>query len=324
MGTSLQLVPLLEPIRPEMEQVESLFIEALAGVEEPLSSMLRPSLGGGKRLRPALVVLIGRMFDQPAAPFRSLAAAMDMLHAATLIHDDVVDGASMRRGQETLHTRWPAGATVLAGDYLLGQSTSLIADLGHPRILKLFGIVLRTMCAGEIRQMAVTRGRHRDQEDYYRSIEAKTASLFATSTEMAGILAGAEELQVVALRRFGRELGMAFQIVDDVLDLTGDAVQLGKPIGSDLRHGLITLPILRHLERMEDDVHVNAVLSGRRDEEHVRAAIAAVRASGAIEISLAEARAHARRSQEALAPLPDNTPRQLLHSLVEYIVERNR
>ena len=128
----------------------------------------------------------------------------------------------------------------------------------------------------------------------------------------------------MALRRFGRELGMAFQIVDDVLDLTGDEVQLGKPIGSDLRHGLITLPILRYLERMEDDVHVNAVLSGRRDEEHVRAAIAAVRASGAIEISLAEARAHAGRSQEALAPLPDNTPRQLLHSLAEYIVERKR
>jgi len=248
----------------------------------------------------------------------------------------------LRRGRETLHTVWPAGATVLAGDYLLGQATLLIAELEHARILKVFAQVLCTMCAGEIRRMFVTRkkqshsraaveqtalgstGGQWGREDYYRSIEAKTASLFASAAEMAGILARAGEVQIAALRRFGRELGMAFQIVDDVLDLTSDETQLGKSAGSDLRQGLITLPILCYLERVEDDTPVNAVLSGQQGGEHVRAAIEAVCSSGAIEASLAEARAHARRSQEALATLPDNDSRRTLCSLAEYVVERRR
>lgn len=314
---------MLEPIRPQMERVEQLLRETPAEVEEPLRSMLRRALSGGKRLRPALVVLVGRMFASPTAPFHSLAAAVEMLHTATLIHDDLVDEAPLRRGRKTLHTVWPAGATVLAGDYLLARAASLIAELDCPRILRVFAETLCTMCAGEIRQTFATTGRP-CREDYYRSIEAKTASLCAAATEMAGVLARAGEPQINALRRFGRELGIAFQIVDDVLDFIGDEARLGKPAGSDLRQGLITLPILCYLERAEDDTPVRAVLSGQRDEEHVRAAMEAVRSSGAIEASLAEARIHARRSQEALATLPDNAPRQMLCSLAEYVVERRR
>jgi len=349
MSPARPLIPLLESIRPELERVECLLHETAATVEAPLNSLLRRSLDGGKHLRPALVILIGRIFASPIPPFHRLAAAVEMVHAATLIHDDVVDEASLRRGREALHRTWPAGATVLAGDYLLGQAISLMADLEHPRILKVFAATLCTMCAGEIRQTLVTRGQHRlrraprperldrarrslgakaqqrgRREDYYRSIEAKTASLFAGSTEMAGILAGAGEPQLAALRRFGRELGMAFQIVDDVLDFTGDEAQLGKPAGGDLRQGLITLPTLCYLEGVENDGLVNAVLSGQRDEEHVRAAIEAVCASGAIEASLAEARAYARQSQDALILLPDNASRQILRSLADYAVERGR
>jgi len=162
------------------------------------------------------------------------------------------------------------------------------------------------------------------REDYYRSIEAKTASLCAAATEMAGILAGAGESQIAGLRHFGRELGMAFQIADDVLDFIGDETQLGKPAGSDLRQGLTTLPTLCYLERVEDGAPVYAVLFGQRETEHVRAAIAAVCSSGAIEAALAEARAHARRSQDALVTLPNNVSRQTLCSLAEYVVERRR
>jgi geranylgeranyl pyrophosphate synthase len=305
-----------------MERVGCLLNETLTAVDEPLSCMLRRSLDGGKQVRPALVMLVGQMFAAPHALFHSLAAAVDMLHAATLIHDDLVDGASLRRGRQTLHTTWPAGATVLAGDYLLGRATSLIAELEHPRIFKVFGETLCTMCTGEIKRMLATEGEHDRRQDYYRSVEAKTASLFAASTEMAGILAGAGEQQIVALRRFGRELGMAFQIVDDVLDFDGNEAQLGKPAGSDLRQGLATLPILYYLEMAEDGGAVNAVLAGRRDEKLVRAAIEAVHSSGAIEASLAEARAYAGRSQEALTSLPDGVSRQTLHTLAEYVVGR--
>jgi octaprenyl-diphosphate synthase len=317
----MKLIPLLEPIRPQMEQVERLLHDTLAEVEEPLSSRLRHSLDGGKRLRPALVILSGRMFAPTTEPFYSLAAAVDMLHTATLIHDDLLDESPLRRGHKTLHTIWPAVATVLAGDYLLGQAISLIADLEHPRIFKVFGKTLCTLCAGEIRRV-VAKGEHNRREDYYCSIEAKTASLFAASTEMAGILAGAGEMQIAALRRFGQELGMAFQIVDDALDFIGDEVQLGKPAGSDFRQGVITLPVLCYLERVEDDGPVHAVLSGQRDDEHVQAAIEAIRSSGAIEASLAEARVFVRRSHEALATLPDNAWHQMLCSLADYAVDR--
>jgi geranylgeranyl pyrophosphate synthase len=352
MKTPLQLIPLFEPIRPQLERVERLLHETLAKVEEPISSRLRHSLDGGKRLRPALVILIGRMFASSApppippigrrtsGPFHTLAAVVEMLHTATLIHDDLVDEAPLRRGRKTLHTVWPARATVLAGDYLLARAVSLIAELEYPYILKVLAETLCTMCAGEIRQI-VTREKYSHsraaveqtalvstgqwgREDYYRSIEAKTASLCAAATEMAGILAGAGEPQIAALRRFGRELGVAFQIVDDVLDFVGDEAQLGKPAGSDLRQGLVTLPILCYLERVEDGAPVNGVLSGQRDDEHVRAAIEAVCSSGAIEATMAEARAHARRSQETLATLPDNDSRHTLFSLAEYVVERRR
>ena len=324
MRTSSQLIPLLEPIRPQIEQVERLLHEKLAKVEEPLSSMLRRSLGGGKQLRPALVILAGQTFAPSTAPLHSLAAAVEMLHAATLIHDDLLDEAPLRRGRGTLHTIWPTAATVLAGDYLLGQATSLIAELESPRIAKVFGELLCTICAGEIRRILITTEKRFCREDYYRGIEAKTASLFAAATEMAGILAGVGESQITVLRRFSRELGMAFQITDDVLDFIGNETQLGKPAGNDLRQGLVTLPVLYYLESVEDDTLVSVVLSGQRDEEHVQAAIEAVCSSGAIEDSLAEARIHARRSQEALATLPDSTPRQMLCSLVEHVVQRRR
>jgi heptaprenyl diphosphate synthase len=180
------------------------------------------------------------------------------------------------------------------------------------------------MCAGEIREVLVTRGKHDGRQEYARNIEAKTAALFAASMEMGGLLAGAEEGQVAALRRFGREFGMAFQIVDDVLDLSGDEAQLGKPAGSDLRQGLVTLPVLCYLERAERETLVNGVLAGERDEEQVRAAIGAIRGSGAIEAALEEARAYVGRSQEALAGLPDNAARRTLGALAEYVVERER
>ena len=323
MKPELQLIPPLEPIRPEMERVECLLHEMLSNVEEPLKSMLQHLTDGGKRMRPALVILGGRMFAPSTAPFHVLGTAVEMLHTATLIHDDLVDDADLRRGQKTLHSICPAGVTVLTGDYLLARSVSLVAELDSCRVVKVFAETLCTLCAGEIRQMCATKGRNICREGYYLSIEAKTASLFSASLEMAGILAGAAARHVAALRRFGRELGIAFQIMDDVLDFTSDEERLGKPAGSDLRQGLVTLPTLCYLEKAMGGTAVNAVLSGQRDEEHVRAAMEAVRISGAIELSLAEARDHARRSKDALADLPDNPSSQMLSSLAEFVVERS-
>lgn len=308
-----------------MEGVQQVLHGSFAAMEQPFQDELRSRLGGGKRLRAALVILTGRLFAAPPAPFHTLAAAVEMLHAATLIHDDVVDDAALRRNQAALHTVWPVGATVLAGDYLLARSASLVAELGHPPLLKIFGEALCTMAAGEIQQMFPgADDPHDPRQRYDRSIEAKTASLFAAATQMAAILARAPAAQADALRQFGRDLGMAFQMVDDVLDSVADDAALGKPGGSDLRQGLLTLPILLYLEQATDDRAVRSVLAGQRDEQHVAAALAAIRSSAAIPAALEEARGRARRAQEALLTLPDRPPRHTLAALADYVVARGR
>jgi geranylgeranyl pyrophosphate synthase len=320
----VQVIPLLESIRPDLEQVMRLLHETLAQVGEPLGSQLRASVGGGKCIRPALVLLVGRLFPTQAAPFHKLAAAVEVLHAATLIHDDLVDGAALRRGRETLHTSWSAGVTVLVGDALLAQTAALVAELGHPRILGVFADALRAMSTGEIEQLLTAGKAQCGREEYYRRIEAKTAALCAAATEMAGILAQAGEAQVAALHRFGWKLGVAFQIIDDVLDFIGDEAQLGKPAGSDLRQGLVTLPVICHLEQAGDDAAVEVVLAGQKDEARVQAAIEAIRASGAVEAALKEARAHVRQAREALMHVPGSDSRQMLLALANYVVERKR
>jgi geranylgeranyl pyrophosphate synthase len=320
----MQVIPLLEPIRPDLEQVMRLLHETLVQVGEPLESELRASVGGGKCIRPALVILVGRLFSTQAAPFHKLAAAVEVLHTATLIHDDLVDGAALRRGRETLHTAWSAGVTVLIGDALLAQTAALVAELGRPRILGVFADALRAMSTGEIEQLLAAGKARCSREGYYRRIEAKTAALCAAATEMTGILARAGEAQVAALRRFGWELGIAFQIVDDVLDFVGDEAQLGKPAGSDLRQGLVTLPVICHLEQARDDAAVKVVLAGQKDEVCMQAAIEAIRASGAVEVALGEARAHVRQAREALACVPNSDSRRTLLALADYVVERER
>lgn len=317
-----RLTALLEPIRPDLEQVERLLNETVKDLEEPLRSMLDQTLSTGKRIRPALVILIGRMFKTPAPQLYNLAAAVEIVHSATLIHDDVVDKAQLRRGRKTLHAVWPISATVLAGDYLLARSVALIAELNDPRILKVLAETVGTICAGEIRYQFNAKERTHHREAYYKSIEAKTASLFAATAEMTCILAHAEEIYITALRAFGRELGIAFQIVDDVLDLIGEEIQLGKPPGSDLRQGIITLPILYYIEKEKNDDLINAILAGQCEEVSVHAVIKAIRSSGAIEDALAEAQTYAQRSQAALRDLPNNESRRILHRLADYVVER--
>jgi geranylgeranyl pyrophosphate synthase len=314
----------LEPIRPDLERVVHLLCETAAKIDEPLGTKLRSLVGVGKCMRPALVLLVGKLFSAPLERFYTLAASVEMLHTATLIHDDLVDGASLRRGRETLHTTLPVHTAVLAGDVLLAQAISLVADLGCPRILRVFAEALCVMSAGEATQILAPAAKQGSREAYYRRVGAKTSSFCGAAMEMASILAGASESQVAILRRFGWELGIAFQIADDALDFVGDEAQLGKPAGNDLRQGIVTLPVICYLEQAADDTFVSAVLAGQRDAEHVRTAVEVIRASGSIEAALAEARAHAEGAQQTLTSLPENGARRTLHALAEYAVRRER
>jgi geranylgeranyl pyrophosphate synthase len=273
-------------------------------------------------MRPAVVLLVARLYDRDSDPFVQLAAALEMLHTATLIHDDVIDRAALRRGHRTLHKQWSTKAAVLAGDYLLAESVSMTATLAIPRLVQILAQALRAMCAGEIRQSL----RHRLPSDmrqaYYETIQAKSASLFAAGAEMASHLAQANPAQVAALRDFGWELGIAFQMTDDILDMTGAAGELGKDAAADLRQGLITLPTLVYLETAHDTRAVQSVLDGQRDPEQVSAAIEAIISSGALQAASEEVCAHVARGRLALQTLPQNAWRQLLDDLLAFVIQR--
>lgn len=262
------------------------------------------------------------MFGRSGEPYLKLAASIKMLHTATLIHDDLLDRAPLRWGRETYHTIWPVNATVLAGDYLLARAVSMVASLENPRILRIISDTFCSMWSGEIRQTFGIDWRNGGMAEYLRVIEAKTASLFSASSQMSSIPSGAGEDQIEAPRIYGRELGLAFQVVDDVLDLLPYEAEPDKPVESDLRQGLITLPAILYLENGGDEALINAVVSSNADENDLQSAIKAIRSSGAIEATMDEARVHAGRAKEALDLFPGCVDRQILLSLAEYVVDR--
>lgn len=279
---------------------------------------------GGKRVRPALALLVSRIYPSEQEQILALAASVELLHTATLVHDDLIDGALLRRGNPTLNASWSSGATVLTGDYLYARAADLTAQIEHMRVMRLFAHTLMVICNGEVKQMFDKRIRL-DRQQYYERIYAKTAALFAVSTEAAGMLGNAPDPIVDALREYGKLLGMAFQIVDDVLDFIGDEEKMGKPAGSDLQAGLITLPTLYFLEQNADHELVNRISNnGRLNNTLVQAAVKTVRESGAIEAALDEARQFVRRSQTALQALPPSEYRDALWELSDFCIDRNR
>jgi geranylgeranyl pyrophosphate synthase len=279
---------------------------------------------GGKRLRPALALLVGHIYPTKLEKIANLAAAIEMLHTATLVHDDLIDGALLRRGNPTLNATWTPSATVLTGDFLFARAADLAAQTNDVRVLRLFAQTLMVICSGEINQM-FDRHANLSREQYYKRIYAKTAALFAVATEAASVLGRASEPATSALRDFGEHLGMAFQIVDDVLDFVGDEERMGKPVGSDLRAGLVTSPTLWFLEQYASHDLINDILNnGRKDDASIQTAVHSIRESGAIEASLDEARCFVQGSQTALEILPPSVFRDALWELSDFVVERNR
>jgi len=308
----------LARVEVKLREYPRLEYEVLTAATEHLLS------SGGKRIRPALVILSSRLYSAEInAQVISLAAAVEMLHTASLVHDDLIDGALLRRGIPTLNAAWTPGATILTGDYLFARAADLAAQSGNLRVMRIFADTLMTICTGELKQQFSDLETRAKREDYYARIYAKTASLISLATEAAGVLARATEEQVTALREYGHNLGMAFQVVDDVLDFVGDETHLGKPVGSDLRQGLITLPTLCYLERYPtDELMLRILRNGRGSDQDIRQAVIAIRESGAIETALEEARSFARRSKAALEQLPAGPPRRSMQNLTDFVVQR--
>lgn len=277
---------------------------------------------GGKRVRPTLSLLVGNMLDAPLEKLVTLGAAVELLHTATLVHDDLIDGALLRRGMSTLNARWSPPATVLTGDFLFARAAKLAAETDHLPLMKLFSETLAVIVNGELTQMFTSRGLI-NRENYYKRIYAKTASLFEMTSRAAAMVSPADEAVIEAMRVFGYEIGMAFQIVDDILDFNGDQNAVGKPLGSDLLNGLVTLPAIYYAEANPNDADVQSLPNGGwTNNEHMTRLVENIRQSDASKQAMREAEAHVERALTALAPMPACAERDALENLARYIVDR--
>jgi len=311
------------PIEDDLGKVEALLQEHPPEEHEAISLAVDHLVGGGgKRLRPLLVLLSARLCAAPMDEAVLAAAAAEMLHTATLVHDDLIDGSLIRRGVETLNASWTPAATILTGDYAFARSAYLIASTNNTRLTRRFAETLMVICNGEIRQMFEAQPGRDAVAEYEERIYAKTASLIALSAEAGAMLAHAQEADEKALRTYGEQIGTAFQIVDDVLDFVAEEETLGKPVGSDLRQGLATLPTLFYLEAKPGPSPVRQVLDGDRTEGLVDEAVQAVLTSPAIEQALTRANQHTDRAKQALAGFANTPYRTALLELAEFTVNR--
>ena len=277
---------------------------------------------GGKRVRPTLGLLVGNMLGAEEARLITLGAAVELLHTATLVHDDLIDGALLRRGIPTLNARWSPPATVLTGDFLFARAAKLAAETDHLPLMKAFSETLAIIVNGELTQMFSSRGLI-ERDNYYKRIYAKTASLFEMTSRAAAMVSPVDEDLIESMRDFGYQIGMAFQVVDDILDFNGDQAAVGKPVGSDLLNGLVTLPAIYYAESHPNDPDVQSLPNGGwTHAENMTRLIENIRQSNAIERSMQEASQFVDRALARLEPLQPGVEREALESLAKYIVDR--
>lgn len=310
-----------EVVEADLKQVTAKIREVSFLNNQLLDASLNMILSaGGKRMRPALAILVGRACDAPYEKLLSVAASIELLHTATLVHDDVVDEATERRGAPTLHTRLPLGVTVLTGDFLFAQSAALAAEAENVRVVQVFAQTLVSICRGEILQ-AQTRWQIPDLDTYMQRIYGKTAALFEAAALSSAILSDLPESSIQAFGKFGREFGLAFQMVDDALDFVASSEKLGKPAGHDLRQGYITLPVINYLEQTGGQP--DELLAQIRDEAGAETIINAIRQGGAAREALAVARQHIVNAESLLADLPWTPALDVLVDLAQYVVSRD-
>ncbi len=315
-------------VGPQLGDVEHV-IRACARVPDiPLLEevLLGVLTAPAKRLRPALALLVSQIVGGRPDHVVKLAAATEVLHSATLVHDDIVDSAAERRGRPAVHVTWSQKIAVLAGDYLFAAAADLVAQLDRPAIVRLFAAVIHDMSRSEFVTPSFDGDSDLAHRQYLQKIGHKTASLFALACDAPAAVADAPSDERAALRELGWSLGMSFQITDDILDIRGSVAETGKPVGTDLRAGVITLPVILYLrEDLSGDGPVRAVLSGHSaDDPDVARALDTVIASGAVDQAADIARGYAARARSALTRVREGPARDSLEAFVQHATERSR
>jgi octaprenyl-diphosphate synthase len=323
------LAEIFEPVREQLARVEREFTRHLESRVELIPQMGKyVQMSGGKRVRPAVLLMASRLCGYTGDRAILNAAVVEFIHTATLVHDDIIDGAETRRGRLTAHSRWGSDITVLLGDYLYIRSMAMALTQDTLEVVRLLCDVTLRMIEGELYQLTKTGDAAITEEEHLEIIRRKTAFLFSGCAEIGAALGTATPEQRGALRDYGFDLGIAFQIVDDVLDYMADASALGKPLGGDLREGKVTLPVILLLQRSGPEVAAliqSVIAEGTVTPEDWRKIQDLLRREGAIEAAFERAVTYATRAkQHLLAAFPPSVERDGLIALTDYVVSRDR
>jgi len=320
----VQVVSIYEPVQEGLDRVkeklESLSTDSAPFLVELIDHALEPL---GKRIRPAITFLASNFHPHNNGHIiETMASAVELLHIATLIHDDTVDGSDTRRGKATISSIWGRNAAVLIGDYLFAASATFVCDTGNIRVIRRFSETIMDLSSGQLNEMVVSYDPDQSREHYIERINRKTASLFMTAGMTGAILSQAPETIVQALKDYSQNLGTAFQIVDDILDLEGTSEEVGKPVRNDLTQGILTLPGIMAVERYPGNNPISVLFRNPDDNDSLRQAVEFIQNQSVIEDSYAVAERYCQRALRSIQYLEHNSSKRSLEGLVEYVLSR--
>ena len=316
---------IFNPILSDLLDVEKRLDDFATTSELPLLSELLAHTfkSKGKRTRPALTLLTSGFHTHDKSKVILMATAVEMLHVATLIHDDIVDEANTRRGRITVSNAWGNHTAVLLGDYVFAASATYVCDTGNIRVVKLFSETIMDLSRGELQESAHAHGNAYHIDEYLERIHFKTGSLFATAGESGAILSGASESEVTALKNYSHKLGLAFQIIDDIMDFKSDAAFIGKPVGQDIYNGVVTLPLIYESEKPKSKILIDDFLQRSNDKDLHKKILASVNAGDSLNRAYKFAEDLMAQACNELDIFPDNTYRQSLVALAQLVLKRD-
>ena len=325
-GGARGLQPLLDLVADDMGDVNRIILDKAVSDVELIPTLAHHLIdSGGKRLRPMLTIATAKLCGYRGTGHVHLAAAVEFMHTATLLHDDVVDDSDLRRGKQSARLIWGNQASVLVGDFLLGQAFRMMVDVGSLAALRILSNAAAVIAEGEVMQLAAAKDTATTEQDYLAIIAAKTAALFSAATEVGAAIANRPAGEQAALRSYGLNLGIVFQLVDDALDYAGESASLGKSTGDDFREGKITLPVILSVSRGSEQERVfwqRTLGEGRIEAGDFEHAIGIMQRHAAIEGTLDRARYYGALAREALAPLPPGPSLRALTDVVEFCISR--
>lgn len=318
--------PLVDLTQPDMERVNRLILSKAGSDVQMIPEVANHLISsGGKRLRPMLTLASAAMFGYEGEGHIKLATSVEFLHTATLLHDDVVDESDLRRGKSTARTIWGNQASVLVGDFLLGQAFRMMVEVGSLDALDVLSTASAVIAEGEVLQLSVAKKMETTEDDYLSVIRAKTAALFAAAAEVGPIIANTDRSTRNALKSYGMNLGLAFQLVDDALDYGGKAADLGKNVGDDFREGKITLPIILAWRRGTNEERAfwrQAIENGETGDDNLEKALHLINRYGGLTDTIARAEHYGAIARDALAPLPDGAHKEALVEVIDFCIGR--